>query len=101
MRSKVRAYSHQGHGPRADQQAGYISASPIPPPHLRRAAGPYIRGKTGAHGRSAKLPLSAETGRFSRRVVETVRAAFGSLGLTEPSTVVAISSEAMASMMAV
>jgi len=27
MRSKVRAYSHQGHGPRADQQAGYISAT--------------------------------------------------------------------------
>ena len=24
MRSKVRAYSHQGHGPHADQQAGYI-----------------------------------------------------------------------------
>ena len=24
MRSKVRAYSHQGHGPRADQQAEYI-----------------------------------------------------------------------------
>jgi hypothetical protein len=27
MRSKVRAYSHQGHDPRADQQAGYISAT--------------------------------------------------------------------------
>ena len=27
MRSKVRAYSHQGHGPRADQQAGYISTT--------------------------------------------------------------------------
>src|ERR1700693_2770461 len=27
MRSKVRAYSHQGHGPRADQQAEYISAT--------------------------------------------------------------------------
>src|SRR5215472_8714727 len=27
MRSKVRAYSHHGHGPRADQQAGYISAT--------------------------------------------------------------------------
>jgi NADPH2:quinone reductase len=27
VRSKVRAYSHQGHGPRADQQAGYISAT--------------------------------------------------------------------------
>src|SRR6201987_4140169 len=27
MRSTVRAYSHQGHGPRADQQAGYISAT--------------------------------------------------------------------------
>ena len=27
MRSKVRAYSHQGHGQRADHQAGYISAT--------------------------------------------------------------------------
>src|SRR4051794_31695630 len=27
MRSTVRAYSHQGHGPRADHQAGYISAT--------------------------------------------------------------------------
>ena len=27
MRPKARAYSHQGHGPRADQQAGYISAT--------------------------------------------------------------------------
>ena len=27
MRSKVRAYSHQGHGPRADHQAGYLSAT--------------------------------------------------------------------------
>jgi hypothetical protein len=27
MRSKLRAYSHQGHGPRAEQQAGYISAT--------------------------------------------------------------------------
>ena len=27
MRSKMRAYSHQGHGPRADQQAGYIKAT--------------------------------------------------------------------------
>src|SRR5215831_12959416 len=27
MRSKVRAYSHHGHGPRADHQAGYISAT--------------------------------------------------------------------------
>src|SRR6516225_8602602 len=42
MRSKVRAYSHQGHGPRADQQAGYISATSDSTPHLRTAAGPYI-----------------------------------------------------------
>jgi acyl-CoA synthetase (AMP-forming)/AMP-acid ligase II len=27
MRPKARAYSHRGHGPRADQQAGYISAT--------------------------------------------------------------------------
>src|SRR6516225_11350556 len=34
MRSKVRAYSHQGHGPRADQQAGYISATSDSTPSL-------------------------------------------------------------------
>src|SRR2546422_2663206 len=44
MRSTVRAYSHQGHGPRADQQAGYKSATSDSTPHLRRAAGPYKRG---------------------------------------------------------
>jgi hypothetical protein len=42
MRSKVRAYSHQGHGPRADRQAGYISATSDSTPHLRRAAGSLI-----------------------------------------------------------
>ena len=34
MRSKVRAYSHQGHGPRADRQAGYISATSDATPSL-------------------------------------------------------------------
>jgi hypothetical protein len=34
MRSKVRAYSHQGHGPRADRQAGYISATSDSTPSL-------------------------------------------------------------------
>ncbi len=38
----MRAYSHQGHGPRADQKAGYISATSDSTPHLRKAAGPYI-----------------------------------------------------------
>ena len=38
----MRAYSHQGHGPRADQQAGYISATSHSTPHLRRAAGSLI-----------------------------------------------------------
>jgi hypothetical protein len=47
MRSKVRAYSHQGHGPRADQQAGYnISDFRQHPSHLRTAAGPYKRVAT-------------------------------------------------------
>src|SRR5258705_5801626 len=36
MRSKVRAYSHQGHGPRADQQAGYISATSASAPSLAK-----------------------------------------------------------------
>ena len=47
MRPKVRAYSHQGHGPRADLQAGYISATSTP--HAQsvakrsRSIHPYIR----------------------------------------------------------
>src|SRR5262249_48790509 len=44
MRPKTRAYSHQGHGPRADQEAGYISATSAihAQTNLRSAAGPYI-----------------------------------------------------------
>src|ERR1700722_11334240 len=38
MRSKVRAYSHQGHGPRADQQAGYISATSDSTPSLAKGS---------------------------------------------------------------
>jgi hypothetical protein len=38
MRSKVRAYSHQGHGPRADQQAGYISATSASTPSLAKCS---------------------------------------------------------------
>jgi hypothetical protein len=48
----VRAYSHHGHGPRAEQQARYKSATSDSTPHLRRAAGPYNRGNT-------ELPLTA------------------------------------------
>ena len=45
MRSMERAYSHQGHGPRADR-TGRIHISDFRYParsHLRNAAGPYIR----------------------------------------------------------
>src|SRR5690242_21560561 len=38
MRSKVRAYSHQGHGPRADQQAGYISATSDGTPSIAKSS---------------------------------------------------------------
>ena len=50
MRSKVRAYSHQGHGPRADQQAGYISATSDSTPSL-------ANGSRSIHlGRKRMLP---------------------------------------------
>jgi len=44
MRSMVRAYSQQGHGPRADHKGRiHISDFRTPArPHLRNAAGPYI-----------------------------------------------------------
>jgi len=54
----VRAYSHQGHGPRADQQAGYISATSDSTPHLRTAAGPYIRvepSHSGVRARTVRI----------------------------------------------
>src|SRR5215471_1824255 len=38
MRSKVRAYSHQGHGPRAEQQAGYISATSDSTPSVAKSS---------------------------------------------------------------
>src|SRR5215468_10731137 len=38
MRSKVRAYSHQGHGPRAEQQAGYISATSDSTPSVAKGS---------------------------------------------------------------
>ena len=34
----MRAYSHQGHGPRADQQAGYISATSDSTPSLAKGS---------------------------------------------------------------
>lgn len=47
----MRAYSHQGHGPRADQQAGYIPATSDSTPSLKgwrkegreRGAGDLVR----------------------------------------------------------
>jgi hypothetical protein len=58
----MRAYSHQGHGPRADQQAGYISATSASTPYLRIAAGPYIRVKLDKthceHNKSAFRPIA-------------------------------------------
>src|SRR5262245_48048391 len=83
MRSRVRAYSHQGHGPRAEQQAGYISATsdgtpsvakgsrsihegqierlPPPGPSARYA----IRQETaaGAHGKGRNAPVTAIRGK--------------------------------------
>src|SRR5262249_13547176 len=44
MRSKVRAYSHQGHGPRAEQQAGYISATSDSTPSVANGSRSIHRG---------------------------------------------------------
>src|SRR6516162_5912695 len=45
MRSKVRAYSHQGHGPRADRQAGYISATFDTTPSLANGSRSIHQGR--------------------------------------------------------
>ena len=82
MRPMARAYSHHGHGPRADL-TGRIHISDFrhpAKPHLRNAAGPYIRVKSGspglprdssavrfragAEGRNVRLPQ--ESGRYTR-----------------------------------
>ena len=47
MRSKVRAYSHQGHGPRADQQAGYISATSDSTPSVAKSSRSIHLGHPG------------------------------------------------------
>jgi hypothetical protein len=52
MRSKVRAYSHQGHGPRADQQAGYISATSDSTPSLAKGS------RSIPSGQDRKPPIS-------------------------------------------
>jgi hypothetical protein len=41
----VRAYSHQGHGPRADQQAGYISATSDSTPSLAKCSRAIHKGQ--------------------------------------------------------
>ena len=40
----MRAYSHQGHGPRADQQAGYISATSHSTPSLAKGSRSIHKG---------------------------------------------------------
>jgi hypothetical protein len=52
MRPKVRAYSHQGHGPRADQ-TGRIHISDFRYPansFLQTAAGPYMGSEADVFG---------------------------------------------------
>ena len=56
MRPIACAYSHQGHGPRADQ-TGRIHISDFRYPaysHLQTAAGPYIRVRNGLFWRVEK-----------------------------------------------
>src|SRR5215471_19229498 len=54
MRSKVRAYSHEGHGPRADREAGYISAT-------SDSTSSLANGSRSIHIGSAKRPSLANT----------------------------------------
>src|SRR5262249_22779542 len=57
MRSKVRAYSHQGHGPRAEQQAGYISATSDSTPSV-------AKGSRSIHlGHEERFPPPRRNGR--------------------------------------
>src|SRR5215469_1913759 len=64
MRSKVRAYSHQGHGPRADQQAGYISATSDSTPSLANGSRSIHKGRVSRapHGLSAARNCTRDEG---------------------------------------
>ena len=55
---KVRAYSHQGHGPRAEQQAGYISATSDSAPSVAKSSGSIHMGilMAFASKRSRRMP---------------------------------------------
>src|SRR4029077_13222934 len=82
MRSKGRAYSHQGHGPRADQQAGYISATSDSTTSLAKGSRSIHKGDIQMSLRLIRLPevrnrcgyssmhiwRLERTGRFPRRV---------------------------------
>ena len=53
----MRAYSHQGHGPRAEQQAGYISATSDSTPSV-------AKGSRSIHsGHEDEFPRSRANGR--------------------------------------
>src|ERR1700722_8852681 len=68
MRPKMRAYSHQGHGPRADQ-TGRIHISDFRYQSLlRNAAGPYI-GATSQHSAALQPP---RTGCASSSTIRTL-----------------------------
>src|ERR1700746_185541 len=60
MRSKVRAYSHQGHGPRADQQAGYISATSDSTPSLANGSRSIHEGSRAADRLCKNLDIPVE-----------------------------------------
>ena len=69
MRSKVRAYSHQGHGPRAEQQAGYISATSDSTPSV--AKGSRFSNRSPCQERRSLIaaPLSRAPSTSSARVM--------------------------------
>jgi hypothetical protein len=61
--TKMRAYAHQGHGPRAGKQAGYISDLRFYEHSLlRNAAGPYSWALRKLVGKSALVGSSLNNG---------------------------------------
>src|SRR5260221_2592404 len=75
MRSKVRAYSHQGQGPRDDQQDGYISATSDSTTSLANGSRSIHLGQSFAF---VARPISGGSERRDRPFGENDSAAHGS-----------------------
>jgi hypothetical protein len=78
----MRAYSHQGHGPRADQQAGYISATSHSTPSLANGSRSIHSGAGIAIDESERPPRVGLT----RSTDDRRTAGFGAELPTPPQT---------------